>query len=257
MPKIIKRRHIRALHREPKLNPVVTVDRRAISPGALPQRHGKRLAKGIKPTYRIKVSPMETIAIPGAEIHYEKNFLPAAEATTLFNVLEKKCAWERRKTAFHSAVPRDEAYYGDPGTNYTYSRREYQPRAWIPELLSLKARVDEATPASAYANLGLPKLPYNAVLCNLYRNGRDSVGWHADAEPEMGPVIASVSLGVERLFHFKAGNGAVVFAERLSHGSLFIMAGETQKNLKHEVPKEPDILQPRINLTFRRIQHQR
>ena len=146
---------------------------------------------------------METISIPGAEIHYEKNFLAPAEATKLFNVLRDKCAWQRHKTSFHSAVPRDEAYYGDPGTNYTYSRRPYQPLEWIPELLSLKARVEEATPASAYANLGLPKLPYNAVLCNLYRNGNDSVGWHADAEPEMGPVIASVSLGAERFFTSK------------------------------------------------------
>ena len=198
---------------------------------------------------------METIAIPGAEIHYQKDFLAAAEATELFNVLREKCVWERRKTFFQSAVPRDEAYYGDPGTHYSYSRREYKPLAWIPELLSLKARVEAATPASAYANLGLPKLPYNAVLCNLYHNGNDSVGLHADAEPEMGPVIASVSLGAERLFHFKARNGAIAFAERLPHGSLFIMAGQTQKNFKHEVPKESQIIQPRINLTFRRIEH--
>ena len=101
----------------------------------------------------------------------------------------------------------------------------------------------------------MPKLPYSAVLCNLYRNGNDSVGLHADAEPEMGPVIASVSLGAERLFRFKGQNGSVAFAERLPHGSLLIMAGQTQKNLKHEVPKEPDVHQPRINLTFRRIEH--
>jgi len=198
---------------------------------------------------------MEAISIPGAEIHFDEDFLSAAEASKLFRVLEEKCAWERRKTSFHTPVPRDEAYYGDPGTNYTYSRREYNPLAWIPELLSLKARVDEATPASAYHNLSLPKLPYNAVLLNLYRNGNDSVGWHADAEPEMGPVIASVSLGAERLFHFKARNGGLVFARRLPHGSLFIMAGATQKNFQHEVPKEPDVIEPRINLTFRRIEH--
>src|SRR5215472_1965409 len=94
-----------------------------------------------------------------------------------------------------------------------------------------------------------------AVLCNLYRNGNDSVGLHADAEPEMGPVIASVSLGAERLFRLKKLNGSVVFAERLPHGSVLIMAGQTQKNFKHEVPKEPDVEQPRINLTFRRIKH--
>jgi alkylated DNA repair dioxygenase AlkB len=197
---------------------------------------------------------METIPIPGAEIYYDKNFLSPEEATTLFNVLRTKCAWERRRTSFQYAVPRDEAYYGDPGTNYIYSRREYKPLAWIPELLSLKTRVDEVTPEDAYSNSSLPRLGYNAVLCNLYRNGNDSVGLHADAEPEMGPVIASVSLGAERLFRLKGKNGAVAFAERLPHGSLLIMAGQTQRNFKHEVPKEPDVAQPRINLTFRHIE---
>ena len=197
---------------------------------------------------------METILIPGAEIYYDKNFLSPEEATTLFNVLRTKCAWERRRASFNYAVPRDEAYYGDPGTNYIYSRREYKPLAWIPELLSLKTRVEEATPGAAYSNSGLPRLGYNAVLCNLYRNGSDSVGLHADAEPEMGPVVASVSLGAERLFRLKGPNGAVAFAERLPHGSLLIMAGKTQKNFRHEVPKEPTITDPRINLTFRHIE---
>ena len=198
---------------------------------------------------------METILIPGAEIYYDKNFLTPEEATVLFDVWREKCAWERRRSSFKYAVPRDEAYYGDPGTNYTYSRWEYKPLVWIPELLSLKNRLEEATPEAAYANLGLPRLGYNAVLCNLYRNGNDSVGLHADAEPEMGPVIASVSLGAERMFRLKGLTGSVVFAERLPHGSLFIMAGQTQKNFKHEVPKEPEVEQPRINLTFRRIKH--
>ena len=198
---------------------------------------------------------METILIPGAEVYYARNFLNAEEATSLFDTLRAKCAWQRHKTSFGHAVPRDEAYYGDSGTTYTYSRREYKPLTWLPDLLALKARVEDATPMIAYSNLGLPRLGYNAVLCNLYQNGNDSVGLHADAEPEMGPVIASVSLGAERLFRLKRKNGAVAFAERLPHGSLFIMAGDTQKNLKHEVPKEPDVTQPRINLTFRHIQH--
>ena len=198
---------------------------------------------------------MKTIPVPGAEIYYDKNFLSHEEATILFDILRTKCAWERRRSSFKYAVPRDEAYYGDPGTNYTYSRREYRPLAWIPELLSLRTRVEEATPAVAYANLSLPKLGYNAVLCNLYRNGNDSVGLHADAEPEMGPVIASVSLGAERLFRLKRQDGAVALAERLPHGSLLIMAGKTQKNFRHEVPKEPNVDQPRINLTFRWIEY--
>jgi hypothetical protein len=60
---------------------------------------------------------METIAIAGAEIHYERNFRPAEEATTLFNALLTRCAWQRHRTSFKSLVPREEAYYGDPGTN--------------------------------------------------------------------------------------------------------------------------------------------
>jgi alkylated DNA repair dioxygenase AlkB len=197
---------------------------------------------------------MDRIPIPGAEVYYDKNFLLPAEASELFDVLMAKCVWERRKASFNYAVPRDEAYYGDPEANYSYSRRQYKPLPWIPELLSLKHRVEEATPAIAYANLNLPKRSYNAVLCNLYRNGIDSVGLHADAEPEMGPVIASVSLGAERLFRLKGRNG-VAFAERLPHDSLLVMAGRTQKDFRHEVPKEPGISGPRINLTFRRIEH--
>jgi alkylated DNA repair dioxygenase AlkB len=198
---------------------------------------------------------MDSIPIPGAEIYYDQHFLPPEEATELFNMLLSKCAWERRRASFGHAVPRDESYYGNPGTHYTYSRREYKPLTWIPELLALRDRVEEATPASACANSGLAKVDYNAVLCNLYRDGNDSVGLHADAEPEMGPVIASVSLGAERLFRLKRKNGSVAFSERLPHGSLLIMAGNTQKDFKHDVPKEPDVTQSRINLTFRRIEH--
>jgi alkylated DNA repair dioxygenase AlkB len=198
---------------------------------------------------------MEVIPIPGAEIYYDRHFLQPGEATQLFHALLTGCAWQRRSGSFGHAVPRDEAYYGDPGTEYTYSRREYQPLPWIPELLALKARVEQATPATSYANLRLARTGYNALLCNLYRDGNDSVGLHADAEPEMGSVIASVSLGAERLFRLKRKNGSVEFSARLPHGSLLIMAGETQKTFTHEAPKEPVITQPRINLTFRRIEH--
>jgi len=198
---------------------------------------------------------VELIPISGAEIYYDPHFLPPEEATELFSTLLSKCSWKRRKGSFGYLVPRDEAYYGDPGTHYTYSRREYKPLAWMPELVALKHHVEEATPAVAYVNLNLPKVGYNAVLCNLYRDGNDSVGLHADAEPEMGPVIASLSLGTDRLFRLRDKAGRAVFAERLPHGSLLIMAGKTQKNFRHEVPKEPGITQPRINLTFRHIEH--
>jgi len=203
----------------------------------------------------LSVSMMDVIAIPGAELYYDERFLQSGEATRFFEALLRKCAWERRHGPFGYPVPRDEAYYGDPEAHYNYSRREYMPLAWLPELAQLKLRVDAATPETAYVNVHLPRTAYNAVLCNLYRDGRDSAGLHADAEPEMGPVIASVSLGAERLFRLRARKGNVVFSKHLPHGSLLIMTGSTQKNFKHEVPKEPAITKPRINLTYRHIEH--
>lgn len=195
------------------------------------------------------------LQVPCAELYYDRDFLSPDEADRYFEILLTKCEWQRHRTSFGTAVPRDEAYYGDPDANYTYSRRAYSTLPWLQELLELRARAEKATPLEAYANLRLPNTGYNAVLCNLYRNGNDSVGLHADAEPEMGPVIASVSLGAERLFRLKAKDGKVAFAERLPGGSLLIMAGQTQRNYRHEVPKEPLVTLPRINLTFRRIQH--
>jgi hypothetical protein len=101
---------------------------------------------------------LEQIPIAGAEIYYDAEFLDAREASGFFDVLLSKCPWWRRKISFGSAVPRDEAYYGDPGTHYEYSHREYKPLPWIPELLTLKQRVEAATPIAAYENLLLPML---------------------------------------------------------------------------------------------------
>ena len=196
---------------------------------------------------------MHLIAIPGAELYFAEHFHLPAEATQFFKALMSKCAWERRKTRFGNDVPRDGAFYGDPGTDYTYSGRTYKPLPWMPELLALRTRVEAAIPDEAFSNLSLARTGFNAVLCNRYLDGRDNVPLHADDEPETGSVIPSISLGAERLFRLRRKDASVVFSERLIHGSLLIMAGDTQKNFRHEVPKEPGVTLPRINLTFRCI----
>jgi hypothetical protein len=97
--------------------------------------------------------------------------------------------------------------------------------------------------------------PYNSVLINLYRNGMDSNGWHADNEKELGenPVIASVSFGAERTFKLKSNTGNEKHSILLGNGSILLMDGKTQHEYKHCIPKEPKVLEPRINLTFRTI----
>ena len=101
------------------------------------------------------------------------------------------------------------------------------------------------------------KAQFNSVLLNLYRNGNDAVSWHQDNESELGenPVIASLSFGGTRRFQlrhrFKKDLPRVDID--LTHGSLLIMKGVTQRFWQHQIMRTAKPVEPRINLTFRRI----
>lgn len=142
--------------------------------------------------------------------------------------------------------PRLTAWYGDPGMNYRYSGLSLQPAAWTPLLNEIKALVEAATGTN-----------FNSALLNLYRHNRDSIGFHADNEKELGdaPYIASVSLGHERTFILKPkwNPPGEVHKLRLASGSLLVMAGATQRNWLHGIEKETAPCGPRVNITFRRI----
>jgi alkylated DNA repair dioxygenase AlkB len=120
------------------------------------------------------------------------------------------------------------------------------PLAWTPALSGVRERVMAATGE-----------PFNAVLCNLYRNGQDAMGMHADAEPELGPlpVIASLSLGAARRFTIRHRRGAQhgKLDLALGGGALLVMRGETQRHFRHGIPREPAVQEARLNLTFRRV----
>jgi len=121
--------------------------------------------------------------------------------------------------------------------------------AWTEEVLNLKTKIEEV--------LG-SRCSFDYVLINLYRDGKDSIGFHSDEEasgenPLCGPknIIASISLGEARTFILmhKHSKGKVEY--RLASGSMIVMDGETQEHYKHGIPKEEGITKPRINLTFR------
>ena len=129
---------------------------------------------------------------------------------------------------------------------YAYSGVSLTALPWTPELLTLKGKVEELCASS-----------FNSVLLNYYRDHRDSMGFHADDEPELGlfPTIASVSIGEERQFVLKHKHRRDIDDIRLPlpSGSLLLMKGATQANWKHGVPKESKLCGPRVNLTFRNI----
>jgi len=90
----------------------------------------------------------------------------------------------------------------------------------------------------------------------MYRDGKDSNGWHADNEKELGPHprIASVSLGESRYFHFKHRTKKTQrYKILLEHGSLLIMGGAMQEYWVHQIAKTARPKKARINLTFRKL----
>ncbi|WP_460891179.1 alpha-ketoglutarate-dependent dioxygenase AlkB family protein [Rufibacter soli] len=191
----------------------------------------------------------QRLPMPDAEVYLLKDFLSPANATGLFEALEAKAAWRQEKiTLFGRQIdqPRLTAWYADAGKAYTYSGLTWEPLPWLPELTQLRNQLETLTGAS-----------FNSVLLNLYRHGQDSMGWHADDEPELGPnpIIASISLGQERTFSFRHRQQKGLKQQLvLPSGSLLLMAGETQHHWHHQVPKSAKTLAPRINLTFRFIE---
>jgi alkylated DNA repair dioxygenase AlkB len=174
---------------------------------------------------------------------FDPAFLPPAEAGTLFERLRDAVPWEQSGHPGRR-FPRLTAWYADPGLAYSYSGVTHHAVPWAPELRDVKASAEAAAGTT-----------WNSLLLNLYRDGRDSIGFHADDEPELGtnPVIGSISLGAERRFVLKHPASGENREFALPHGSLLVMGGASQHHWRHGVPKTRKPVGPRINLTFRYI----
>lgn len=138
--------------------------------------------------------------------------------------------------------PRLSAWIGDADRPYKYSGQWRQPEPWTPALSALREACSDLTGAS-----------FNSVLANLYRDGKDSMGWHADNERSNGdrPTIASISLGEERRFDLRHVRTGETIRTPLPSGSLLVMSGDCQKHWVHQIPKSSRVTNERINLTYR------
>jgi alkylated DNA repair dioxygenase AlkB len=191
---------------------------------------------------------------------YIPRFLDADQSAGLLARLWRELDWSQREiTVFGRRVmqPRLVAWYGDAGALYSYSGLTLEPLPWHPLLLDLRLRIERHTGQQ-----------YNAVLANAYRNGDDSMGWHADNEKELGPrpVIASLSLGAPRRFllrparhqpglvaNVRAGVETGSFGMTLENGSLLLMKAGCQQRYQHSLPRTRRAAGLRINLTYRWI----
>lgn len=192
--------------------------------------------------------PLSAIDLPGAELALDPAWLSPTQADALFAALHAAIPWEiHRIRLFGRQVdsPRLSCWIGDADASYTYSGTRFEPHPWPVALLPVRAQLAREL-----------EVDFNSVLANLYRDGRDSMGWHSDAEAELGsqPVIASLSLGAVRRFVLKSrSDPALKRAIELPHGSLLLMRGDTQRNYRHALPRTARPVGARINLTFRRI----
>jgi alkylated DNA repair dioxygenase AlkB len=199
-----------------------------------------------------KFSPVgeaaERLPMPDAEVRVWLAAFAPDEASQLLDALIAGIDWRQEEVLIFGQrrpVPRLVAWHGDPGASYTYSGTPHDPLPWTQPLEQIRSRLFDLTGSR-----------FNSVLLNLYRNGRDGMGWHADDEPELGrdPVIASVSLGAPRRFCFRhRRDRALKLDLTLSHGSLLLMSGATQHHWVHAVPKTSLPADRRLNLTFRTV----
>jgi alkylated DNA repair dioxygenase AlkB len=191
---------------------------------------------------RDRAAPPNLLPCDGI-VRLHEEALSEAAALRLFDQLMAVTPWRQEIATLMGRrvpIPRLTAWHGAAG--YVYSGIRMTPAPWNAPLLEIKA-VAEACAGQAF----------NSVLLNLYRDGRDSVSWHADNEPGLGrnPVIASISLGATRRFQMKHRQRNERLLLDLPSGSCLVMAGPAQHHWLHQVPKTSRPVGPRINLTFR------
>lgn len=181
-------------------------------------------------------------------IHYDPKFIDRKHADNLYSLLRDSINWKQESMNMYGrqvAFPRLTAWYGDTDRHYSFSGITLQPNPWTTELKELRNSLNEACKAN-----------FNSLLLNMYRDEKDSISWHQDAENELGvnPVIASISLGSTRRFNLRRiDDHSKKIHFDLGHGSLLVMAGAIQHHWQHSINKSKIPSGARINLTFRQI----
>lgn len=225
------------------------------------------------PSATAAVSIAATEAANCARITEYPNLLSKIQCDELLQQLMGNMPWEQcsiRIAGKQIPVPRLQCWMGDRQSQYSYSGMRLSPLPWRREINEIRQLIQQRTGHA-----------FNSVLLNYYRGEKDSVAWHADDEVELGPspVIASLSLGAERVFELKPkmlaraqspqsshprhsspdhqpqpSNAKHRFKLSLQHGQLIVMSAGVQERWLHQVPKSREKCGPRVNLTFRWIQ---
>lgn len=188
---------------------------------------------------------IEQLLLPEDLLIYTPSFISRQEGNDLLDLLLKTVPWQQHKEIMYEKeviTPRLSAWYGDKRKR-DEGKREALP--WLPGLYDLKQRVEQHTGVT-----------FQGVLLNYYRDGNDSVAWHADKDtlPGLKTDIASLSIGQERNFDFRSKDDhRRKHSIKLEHGSLLLMKADLQRGWEHRIAKSTIPMRARINLTFRKV----
>jgi alkylated DNA repair dioxygenase AlkB len=186
------------------------------------------------------------IAMADAQVTYHPTPALGLHPDEIFTRLRAQIPWEQHSLSIHGQIipqPRLSSWHGDVIHSYATLAHTLIPQPWSGAVAHLRARVEALCGAR-----------FNSMLANLYRDGQDAIGWHADDEPELGPtpLIASLSFGAERRFDIRRKDDHTqVKRITLEHGSLLIMGGAMQQHWQHAMARTAKPIGERINLTFR------
>ncbi len=159
--------------------------------------------------------------------------------------INSRLVWSRPVVCVYGSnyvVPRKTAFLAEKNISYGYSGVVHFGHGWPSWFCPLLKKINSTC-----------EVHFNGCLINLYRNGKDCMGWHSDNEPELdlNKPIASLSLGAPRDFLFKHRTKNLKDLLKLNSGDLLLMHPGCQKEWIHSLPRRRKIVSPRINLTFR------
>jgi alkylated DNA repair dioxygenase AlkB len=143
------------------------------------------------------------------------------------------------------------------GTRLMYGKIMDEPRLTARRFDPLAAGLPPVVGAMAAALADHYGRPFDAMFCNYYRTGADSVAWHADrvGRRQVDPLVAIISLGGPRRFRLRPmaparALGQPSLAWALRSGDLLVMGGAMQHHWEHSVPKTSRA-NPRMSVTLR------
>ena len=184
-------------------------------------------------------------------VAYRRSHFPESQLQNWYKNLEQRIKWSQLKVG-PKTLPRSAAWLTNPGCSCSY---RYIGTLWpsTPMEPWFRAITDAVCKACDV------KEPPNSCNANLYEDGSQAVGWHADDERLFDAVnrdtlIISLSLGATRSFELQPkDNPGQITRLQLSDGDICTMEGLCQKHYVHRVPQESDVGKARINLTWRWI----